>query len=153
MLAISDFTRQERGPRTFDVWSHATGVETSIGKFEVECIVDTSAQPGAEMLARLQPVLTFVLEHTDAILRAVYDEYLRACEDVEWMQELGLPMDLAPSDVVSLLSYRSVCVAHHLDDDPESESRGPYVHISPAWDEEHDLFLTVRDGAVERLEH
>ena len=152
MLTISDFTVQPRGPRTSDVWSHTKGFDTSMGKFDVECIVDVSVTPSVEMLAQLGPVLAFVLERNSEVLCAVHDHYRLACEDVEWMQELEVPMGLNLEQIVPLLSGRSVTV--HLDenDDPESDFRRAYIHIIPAWDEEHHLFLKLRDGAVERLE-
>jgi hypothetical protein len=151
-LLLSDFAVQQRGRRTFDVWAHTKGFDTSMGRFDVECIVDIAATPSRQMLDSLEPLLAFTVERTHEVLLAVHAHYLLACRDTRWMQELQLPIELAPEQLVDLLIFRSVSVCHRADDDVASDVRSPYMHLIPAWDEEHALYLGVRNGAVVRLE-
>ena len=123
-----------------------------MGRFDVECIVDIAARPTIRMLGELEPLLAFVLEHNHDVLLAVHEHYLLACRDTAWMRELQLPIGLGAEQLVPLLSFRSVCVAHRAGDEIYTDARWPYIHIVPAWDEEHALFLAVRDGIVVRLE-
>lgn len=151
MLSLSDFSIQPRGSRTFDVWSHAIGFATPMGRFDVDCVVDIAAKPTVEMLGELEPLLAFVLEHNHDLLLAIHEHYLLACRDTAWMRELQLPIGLGAEQIVPLLRFRAVSVAHMAGAEIGTDARRPCIHIVPAWDEEHALFFAVHDGIAVRL--
>ena len=140
-MRIGDFILQPRGIRLIDVWEHRLGGATPIGDFGFECIVDMDDKPDEEMVEGIACVFDFVLRYPDRVLAALHEHYQGFSRDVEWMEYCGVPLGLAPSDLMTFVRWRSVSASKHCRG--SGLIRRHYIHISPAWDSEHDIFWGV----------
>jgi hypothetical protein len=146
-MRISDFVLEPRGSRLIDVWKHSRGASTPIGDFRFECIVDMDDKPDEEMVAGIASVFDFVLRNPGRVLDALHEHYQGFSRDVEWMDCCGVPLGLAPRDLLPFVRWRSVSASKR--SRGSSLTREHYIHISPAWDSEHDIFWGVnRDSLV-----
>lgn len=145
-LTAEDFEQQPRGSYLFNHWIAKQRVPTSLGDFSIEAqtpMHDTQP-PDERMLAQMSILAAFVHANPDKILDKVYEHYQSASQEVEWMQDQDVPTDLSR---VGLAPY--IVTLSLVTDREEAE---PTIYVVPQWDEEHAIYLAVRDGQVEFLE-
>ena len=138
-LTLDDFHKQPRGPYSFDRWVATPPLENPLGPFDVEF----REPPDGELVWHANDLAIFVTRNHDAILDAIYENYLRAAEETGWMKACGVPARLQRETVPKYLRSREIGV------DRKSDGRiDGTLYFSPLWDIEHGIYLEVVAGKV-----
>jgi hypothetical protein len=138
-LYAADFRKQPRGPYLFDRWAAVPALDTPLGRFKVELNIE----PDAELVATANALADFLAEHADAVVAAVYDNYLSGCYNEGWMESCQVPTGLAAAQVVRYLNNPTISVRRARDGGTSG-----VIYFSPQWEEEHGLYLKVSGGRV-----
>jgi hypothetical protein len=134
-LTTSDF-REERRVGQILIYRHTHAISSVLGmvQLEIETVEpEVSVQPDHLALAE------FLLRHFQAnevkVIDHIFRSYKRA--DQQWLEMLGISSTLTPDDVVSLVSRMRLTVELGVGEEED------YLRFfgSPAWDEEHGLYL------------
>src|SRR5262245_28330769 len=113
VIHLKDFVLEPRGPRLIDAWKHLRGGDTSLGRFDFECIVDMDEKPDEQMVAGVRALFEFVHLHQDQLMDALHEHYVRFSRHEEWMESCGVPLGLPRSELRHHLRSRSVCASRH----------------------------------------
>ena len=142
-LTADNFERQPRGPYLFNFWHANQRVPTSFGEFIIEAHMplEDTAPPDPEMVRQASSLAEFVRTHPDAVLDRIYEHYQIVSKQQHWMDICEVPLGLDRNGLTPYLMSLSLVV-----DRDHSE---PTIHVSPQWDDEHAIYLAVRDGDVE----
>jgi hypothetical protein len=88
-----------------------------------------TAPPDDEMVRQANDLAEFTRSHP------------LASDEAEWMESCGVPVGLTRDELTPYLDELNLVV-----DRDRSE---PTIYVVPQWDEEHAIYLAVRDGRVE----
>jgi hypothetical protein len=147
-MDISDFVKQPRGPRSFDVWTARQSIPTPMGDFSIDLQMRSGdkSPPSEAMLRQAEKLIGLLRTHVQKIHDMVFESYQMAADDEEWLDSCGVPAGLDRTGIIGHLQHRSLTVSADADEDGKPTMR---VFIIPDWDEEHAIFLAHRDGAWE----
>jgi hypothetical protein len=144
ILTVTDFVRLPRGPRRFYLWVANAPVRTSFGDFSIEAMMpmgDTKP-PDMRMLKDANFLADYVREHSDAILELVFQHYKEWCSrDPAWLEICDVPIGLQRHEIKPYLIGLHIMV--------DRESPGPEMLITPQWDEEHAIYLEVKQDQLQ----
>ncbi len=143
ILTANDFVRQPRGPRRFYLWLADAPVRTSFGNFSIEAIMpmgDTKP-PDARMLENANFLADYVRVHSEAILELVFQHYKECSRDPAWLEICDVPIGLQRHEIKPYLIGLCITV--------DRESPGLEILITPQWDEEHAIYLEVKQGRLQ----
>jgi len=144
----SDFIKQPRGPYKFDVYHHSKPIDSPLGAFIVELMMHDSKPPDQPMLDMAQDLVTHFMTDKDRISELVYEQYLLASDDPDWLDSCDVPPGLRTNQIAPYLQARTLSVCRDLKD--RTEAYSARVYMSPQWDEEHGLyFKREADGWIQ----
>jgi hypothetical protein len=147
-MTLSDFTKQPRGPFAFDCWTANQAIPSPMGEFivELQMGVGDNAPPDREMLRCAEELVALFRANVEIIHDKVFEHYQAVTAEGGWEGGCEVPADLDRLGMLAHLEVRTLTVSRVGDEDEPYVSR---VYISPAWDEEHGIYLAYRDGEWE----
>jgi hypothetical protein len=137
-----EFVHQDRGPRLFDRWQWKERVPTVLGNLIVELTSDDGAPPDVALADAAAEVAQFATANGDLLLDLIYGHYLYAQEN-DWLNFWGVPQGLSRNRILS--QVESVKLTVRRSDDGQIHA---VIYINPMWEQEHKLFLSVRDRRI-----
>ena len=141
-LAVGDFEKQPRGPYEFNIWRANQTVDTPFGSFSIEAITPLKDKepPDDVMLLEATRLRDFVRKNHPRILAKIHEHYRTVSQDSNWMEFCDVPIGLSRDELKPFLVALDISV-----DREESE---PTILITPQWDEEHAIYLAIREGEL-----
>jgi hypothetical protein len=142
-MTVEDFEHEPCGPHLVNFWHARPRVSTPFGEFQIEAHMppgDTSP-PDPSMILQANELAEFTRAHPDAVLDKIYEHYTTIAAQPEWMESCGVPPGLRRDELAPYLDEMVLVI-----DRDETE---PTIYVVPRWDNEHAIYLAVRDGRVE----
>jgi hypothetical protein len=137
------FVKQERGPYLVDRWQWPERVPTKLGDLVVELATRVGEPPpDVAMAAAASELAEFAATNGDLLRDLIYGHYRRA-EENGWLGLWGVPAGLGRGQILSWVESVELAVRR--------DRRGRCdagVHVSPHWDQEHQLDLAYRGGRI-----
>ena len=143
ILTVDSFRKLPRECFEFNRWAIDEGVLTSFGSFQVEAVtpLGDDAPPDGRMIDQANRLVGFVQRNEGAILDKIFEHYQLLVRDESWMESCDVPTNLGRTELSPYLVGLDITV--------DREEDEPILFVTPQWDEEHGIYLTVQGDAIE----
>ena len=150
-MQIEEFEKQDRGPYLFDRFRHRDTVDSRLGSFSIELIVNMDKAPNQDMANAMRILIDRFEKNEEEIAQMVFREYRAIAESQpDWLEDCEVPLTLSIDGLEPFLTARVLSVSDDVDD--VDDQYRPRVYMSPQWDEEHGFYLKFDSDKMERVD-